>query len=147
MRLETGDWRLETGNQRLEAGGRERAAFPQVSSLKPQVSSLNLPLAFTWAWAGPYGAMQLAHLGAEVIHVESKTRPDGARLVPIHPTGVTPSLNTVGYFNQWNQGTKSIALDLSKPEAARDREAARGHMRCGDPELRHWRDGTAGPEL
>lgn len=83
----------------------------------------NLPLAgvrvlaFTWAWAGPYGAMQLAHLGAEVIHVESQTRPDGARLVPIHPTGVTPSLNTVGYFNQWNQGTKSIALDLSKPEA------------------------------
>ena len=28
-----------------------------------------------------------------------------------------PSLNTVGYFNQWNQGTKSITLDLSKPEA------------------------------
>jgi crotonobetainyl-CoA:carnitine CoA-transferase CaiB-like acyl-CoA transferase len=74
-------------------------------------------LAFTWAWAGPYGALQLAHLGAEVIHIESHTRPDGARLVPIHPTGVTPSLNTVGYFNQWNQGTKSIALDLSKPEA------------------------------
>ena len=74
-------------------------------------------LAFTWAWAGPYGALQLAHLGAEVIHIESHTRPDGARLVPIHPSGVTPSLNTVGYFNQWNQGTKSMALDLSKPEA------------------------------
>jgi crotonobetainyl-CoA:carnitine CoA-transferase CaiB-like acyl-CoA transferase len=38
-------------------------------------------------------------------------------VVPIQRTGVTPSLNTVGYFNQWNQGTKSIALDLSKPEA------------------------------
>lgn len=74
-------------------------------------------LALTWAWAGPYGAMQLAHLGAEVIHIESRTRPDGARLVPIHPPDVAPSLNTVGYFNQWNQGTKSIALNLSKPEA------------------------------
>ena len=26
---------------------------------------------FTWAWAGPYGAMQLALLGAEVIKIES----------------------------------------------------------------------------
>jgi benzylsuccinate CoA-transferase BbsF subunit len=56
-------------------------------------------------------------LGAEVIHIESRARPDGSRQVPIQPRGVTPSLNTSGYFNQWNQGTKSIALNLSKPEA------------------------------
>ncbi len=123
LKDEAKGWRLETGNQRPETGNQERTAFPQASSLKPQASSPKLPLegvrvlAFTWAWAGPYGALQLAHLGAEVIHIESHTRPDGARLVPIHPSGVTPSLNTVGYFNQWNQGTKSMALDLSKPEA------------------------------
>src|SRR5215510_8732333 len=61
--------------------------------------------------------MQLAYLGAEVIRVESQTRVDGARRVPIHPSGVTPSINTSGYFNQWNQGKKSLALNLSKPEA------------------------------
>jgi crotonobetainyl-CoA:carnitine CoA-transferase CaiB-like acyl-CoA transferase len=88
----------------------------------PQPSSPRLPLegirvlALTWAWAGPYGAMQLAHLGAEVIHIESQARPDGSRQVPIKPSGVKFSLNTSGYFNQWNQGTKSIALNLSKPE-------------------------------
>ena len=74
-------------------------------------------LALTWAWAGPYCALQLAHLGAEVIHIESHARPDGSRQVPIQPKGVTPSLNTSGYFNQWNQGTKSITLNFSKPEA------------------------------
>lgn len=87
---------------------------------KPRPSRLPLEgvrvLALTWAWAGPYGAMQLAHLGAEVIHIESTARPDGSRQVPIQPAGVKSSLNTSGYFNQWNQGTKSIALNLSKPE-------------------------------
>jgi crotonobetainyl-CoA:carnitine CoA-transferase CaiB-like acyl-CoA transferase len=120
-----GEHNEEVGASLGPVSGRSRASRvpnpePRPLSLVPR---LPLPLAgvrvlaFTWAWAGPYGALQLAHLGAEVIHVESHTRPDGARLVPIHPTGVTPSLNTVGYFNQWNQGTKSIALDLSKPEA------------------------------
>lgn len=113
-----GEVEEETGDRRLKTGNRTPNPVPRPLSPVPHLPLEGVRvLAFTWAWAGPYGAMQLAHLGAEVIHVESKTRPDGARLVPIHPTGVTPSLNTVGYFNQWNQGTKSIALDLSKPEA------------------------------
>ncbi len=119
-----GEHNEEVGNETGDRGPKteDGRPGPEPRPLSP-VLGPSLPLAgvrvlaFTWAWAGPYGAMQLAHLGAEVIHVESKTRPDGARLVPIHPKGVTPSLNTVGYFNQWNQGTKSIALDLSKPEA------------------------------
>ena len=72
---------------------------------------------FSWAWAGPYCALQLAHLGAEVIRVESHVRPDLGRRVPIYPTGMEPSLNRSGYFNQWHQGKKSTLLNLSKPEA------------------------------
>jgi crotonobetainyl-CoA:carnitine CoA-transferase CaiB-like acyl-CoA transferase len=69
----------------------------------------------TWAWAGPFCAMNLAHLGAEVIRFESAGRPDLYRRLPVHPPGIDRTLNTTGMFNQWNQGKKSVALDLSKP--------------------------------
>jgi len=32
-------------------------------------------LDFTWAWAGPFATLQLAHMGAEVIRVETANRP------------------------------------------------------------------------
>ena len=72
---------------------------------------------FSWVWAGPFCAMQLAHLGAEVIRVESKARLDAARRLPISPTDVEPGLNRSGYFNQWNQGKKSMLLNLAAPGA------------------------------
>ena len=92
-------------------------------SARPQSSAARLPLEgirvvdFSWAWAGPFCAMQLAHLGAEVIRVESQARPDLGRRVPIYPTGMEPGLNRSGYANQWHQGKKSTLLNLSKPQA------------------------------
>ena len=97
-----------------------RTASP---AARPQSSASRLPLAgirvvdFSWAWAGPFCAMQLAHLGAEVIRVESQARPDLGRRVPIYPTGMEPGLNRSGYANQWHQGKKSSLLNLSKPQA------------------------------
>lgn len=71
----------------------------------------------SWVWAGPFAAMHLAHLGAEVIRCESSTRPDlyrrGGMSSP--PDDMEPSLNRAGMFNQWNQGKKSVAVDLSDP--------------------------------
>ena len=70
-------------------------------------------LDFCWVWAGPYCTMQLAHLGAEVIRVESAKRPDINRCIPpFHER--KPGLNRGGSFNQWNQGKRSIELDLSQ---------------------------------
>ncbi len=81
-----------------------------------------LPLAgvrvadFTWVWAGPFCTLQLAHLGAEVIRIESATRPCVTRLLPPWPQS-KPGVNRSGYFNQYNQGKLSLALDLKQPRA------------------------------
>src|SRR5437870_7784855 len=71
---------------------------------------------FTWVWAGPFCTLQLAHLGAEVIRVETATRPCVTRLLPPF-ADFEPGLNRSAYFNQYNQGKKSVALDLKRPAA------------------------------
>jgi benzylsuccinate CoA-transferase BbsF subunit len=82
----------------------------------------NLPLEgirvldFTWAWAGPFGCLQLAHLGAEIIKVESTLRPCLTRLIPPFADN-EPGPNRAGYYNQYNQAKKSILMSLSRPEA------------------------------
>ncbi len=68
----------------------------------------------SWMWAGPYATLQLAHLGAEVIRIETHQRPCMNRRVP--PYAGEPGLNRGGSFNQWNQGKRSVLLDLKRPE-------------------------------
>src|SRR2546425_11414266 len=72
---------------------------------------------FTWVWAGPTRTLQLAHMGAEVIRMESMRRVCTLRMLPPW-LGGQPALNRSGYFNQYNQGKRSIQLDISKPEGA-----------------------------
>jgi crotonobetainyl-CoA:carnitine CoA-transferase CaiB-like acyl-CoA transferase len=71
---------------------------------------------FTWVWAGPYCTLQLAHLGADVIRIETRTRPCVTRLLPPWPEG-KPGINRSGYFNQYNQGKRSLTLNYAKPGA------------------------------
>ncbi len=71
---------------------------------------------FCWAWAGPYGTLQMAHLGADVIRIESAKRLCPSRLIPPWPDNES-GVNRAGYFNQYNQGKRSLTLDLKAPEA------------------------------
>ncbi len=81
-----------------------------------------LPLAgirvldFTWAWAGPFCTMQLAHMGAEVIRIETENRACVTRGLPPFADDIAGP-NRAGYYNQYNQGKRSITMDLSKPES------------------------------
>ena len=72
-------------------------------------------LDFTQAWAGPTGARLLGDFGADVIKIESETRPDLGRLVGPYVGGEV-DLNGSGYFVEWNRNKRSIRLNLREPE-------------------------------
>src|SRR6266576_3474222 len=93
---------------------------------------------FTWVWAGPFCTLQLAHLGAEVIRVETATRACVTRLLPPF-ADFEPGPNRSGYFNQYNQGKKSVALDLKRPEAI---EAARRLCAASDVVVENFAAGV-----
>lgn len=67
-------------------------------------------LDLTWVLAGPFAAMILRDLGADVIKVERPPFGDVARTT-------APYINSEsGYFFSVNRGKKSICLDLKRPE-------------------------------
>ena len=74
------------------------------------LSSLKV-LDFTTLLPGPFGAMILADWGAEVVRVESPTRPDMVRMLPPMDDGISACH---GFLNR---SKKSLALDLKKPDA------------------------------
>src|SRR5262249_39469007 len=92
------------GHRRRAAGARgDRAMSGRAPLAGVRVAD------FTWVWAGPFCTLQLAHLGAEVIRVESATRLCVTRLLPPF-AGFEAAPDRSGYFNQYNQGKKSITL-------------------------------------
>jgi crotonobetainyl-CoA:carnitine CoA-transferase CaiB-like acyl-CoA transferase len=95
-------------------------------------------LDFSWVWAGPYAALQLAHLGADVIRVESARRPCMYRNTLPMADDIR-DLNRAGGFNQWNQGKRSIALDLARPQAV---EIARQLVRHCDVVVENYAAGS-----
>ncbi|MGA2409048.1 MAG: CoA transferase [Candidatus Binataceae bacterium] len=83
---------------------------------KPPLDGIRI-VDFTWVWAGPYCTMQLAHLGADVIKIETKTRPCVTRVLPPWPDGKPGGMNRSGYFNQYSQGKRSVTLNFKEPAA------------------------------
>ena len=96
---------------------------------KPSSESRQAPLAgvrvltFTQAWAGTFATEILAFLGADVVQVEGRKRPDPWRGAgaPVPPTIRDPEkeqspLNTNGMFNSVNMCKRAITLDMTDPE-------------------------------
>ncbi len=67
-------------------------------------------LDLTWVLSGPYAAMVLCDLGAEVIKVERPPNGDVARTTLPIKNGES------GYFFSINRGKKSMSIDLTKRE-------------------------------
>ena len=72
-------------------------------------------LDMTAFWAGPLAGHVLALLGAEVIHLESASRPDGVRLVGGVPQSEERYWERGPIFSALNTNKKSLTLDLRNP--------------------------------
>jgi len=68
---------------------------------------------FTWWGVGPYVTKLLGSMGAEVIRIESMERIDPIRFAPPMKPGQF-SVNTSGYWNNFNPNKLSITLNLAR---------------------------------
>ncbi len=84
--------------------------------------------------SGPYCAMILGDLGADVVKVERPGQGDDARAMGPHVQGESAP------FMTFNRNKRSIALDL---KTAAGREIARRLAARADVVLENWRPGTA----
>ena len=93
----------------------------EASTPETSISQAAKPLAgirvadFSWVIAGPWATKILANFGAEVIRIESHTRPDAIRLYTDPEHGL--QLDWTARFNEFNAGKIGISLDLRRPEA------------------------------
>ncbi len=91
-----------------------RPSRPLSAAPSPPLKGVRV-LDFMQLWVGTFCSLQLSHLGAEVIRVESSRRPCLQRSLPPFADG-KPGPNRGGIFNQWNQGKRSIQLDVRNPQ-------------------------------
>jgi crotonobetainyl-CoA:carnitine CoA-transferase CaiB-like acyl-CoA transferase len=81
---------------------------------------------FTAVWAGPHVTQWLAVMGAEVVKIESRLRPDETR----PHSNVEPAGHTVASeFAEFNYGKKGCTLNMTQPKA---REIVKELVRISD---------------
>ncbi len=73
-------------------------------------------LDYCWVGAGALVTKALAEHGADVIKIESRTRPDNLRLAPPYRRG-SEGLEGSGYFASRNSSKRSFALNMRHPDA------------------------------
>ncbi len=89
--------------------------------------------------AGPMVGKYLANFGAVVVHVESRTRPDGLRLNYPPFKGNRPDPDGAGWFAFCNDTKFGVTLNLKHPRA---RELARRLVRWADVLIENYAPGV-----
>src|SRR5205807_2892458 len=73
-------------------------------------------LDFTWAIAGPTTTKMLGMLGADVVKLETRDRPDAARMTSPYPGGRV-TFNGSAVFANHSACKRGVAIDLHHPES------------------------------
>ena len=140
-KLSATPWQLRRPAPRLDEHGSEperppsRRAAVSAGSGQADPVAVTAPLSgvrvltFTQAWSGPLGTELLALLGADVVQIEARRRPDvwrsysGGYDAPV-PEGVADASrrqrawNVMGLYNGTNINKRGITLDMSDPRGA-----------------------------
>ena len=95
--------------------------------------------ALAQAWSLPYMTTLMAFLGAEVISIEGRPRPNLMRFLIPFPEGVPGGVNTSGFFNLAYTSNLSITVDLHKPKGV---ELVKSIARVSDIVTENFRPGT-----
>nr|AIS23717.1 succinyl-CoA:R-4-isopropylbenzyl-succinate CoA- transferase subunit F [Thauera sp. pCyN2] len=72
---------------------------------------------FSWVGAGPIATNVLGQCGADVIKIESITRPDILRKGEPFKDGISEGMDRSGYFANRNANKRDIALNMNHPRA------------------------------
>lgn len=91
--------------------------------------------------AGPMVGKYLANFGATVVHVESRSRPDGLRLNYPPFKDNRPDPDGAGWFAFCNDTKCSVTLNLKRPRA---QEVARRLVRWADVVIENYAPGVMG---
>jgi crotonobetainyl-CoA:carnitine CoA-transferase CaiB-like acyl-CoA transferase len=94
---------------------------------------------FTWIWAGPACTQLLAHLGADVVKLESPEHQCMFRRLPFSPPGAPVSPDSSGAFQVYNSDKRSVGLDVAHPGA---REVVRRLVENSDVVIDNFGVGT-----
>ncbi len=125
---------------RAELRTRPRSPAPDTSAVAPGT----LPFAglkvadFSWIGVGPISARYLADHGADVVRVESESRPDNLRGVGPFKDG-EPGWNRSHFFAELNASKRGLTLDLKQPAA---RDVARRLLAWADVCIESFTPGT-----
>ena len=139
-KLSATPWELHRPAPNLaETGGKPTGPRPRVAAPRVEATVTPAPveaplagvrvLTFTQAWSGPLGTELLALLGADVVQIEARSRPDGWRTylggydadVPegrADPSRRQRAWNVSGLYNGTNLNKRAITLDMSDPRGA-----------------------------
>ena len=109
---------LDEHGQEIRAWLKQPAKAPEVPvELDGELPFAGVTVAdFTWAGVGPISAKFLADHGADVISVESGTRPDMLRGSGPFKDG-EPGWNRSQFYGDFNTSKRSLSLDLKQPAA------------------------------
>lgn len=112
--------RLGQHTAEIRAEPTRRPHAPEVSEEPPPVTRPFEGLTvvdFTWVYAGPFATRMLAYYGADVIRLESQTRPDQVRSSGLARVPGDDGPEASQQWHSINADKRSLQLNLKVPEA------------------------------